>query len=97
MSSGPFGNTFGGGVSSTMANTATGQSIASMIDQKARAPRMTKKIFEGRIEVHQASNGYIIHIGSREGYEYDAFIAATIKDVNEIIATQIVAFRLEDK
>lgn len=96
MSNSLFGNVIGGGASSAVAGTTAGMSIADLIDKKARVS-MTKKIFEGRIEVHQATNGYIVHIGRREGYEYDAFIAHTIKDVNEIIATQIVAFRLEDR
>lgn len=61
-------------------------------------PRMKNKIvFSGRVEVQQVTNGYVVHIASREGYEYDSHIAATIKDVNDLIATAIVAFQLEDK
>ena len=61
-------------------------------------PRMKNKtIFSGRVEVQQVTNGYVVHIASREGYEFDSHIAATIKDVNELIATAIVAFQLEDR
>lgn len=61
-------------------------------------PRMKNKtIFSGRVEVQQVTNGYVVHIASREGYEFDSHIAATIKDVNDLIATAIVAFQLEDK
>lgn len=61
-------------------------------------PRMKNKtIFSGRVEVQQVTNGYIVHIASREGYEFDSHIAATIKDVNDLIATAIVAFQLEDR
>jgi hypothetical protein len=59
-------------------------------------PRMKNKtIFSGRIEVQQVCNGYIVHIASREGYEFDSHIAPTIKDVNDLISTAIVAFQLE--
>jgi hypothetical protein len=61
-------------------------------------PRMKNKtIFSGRIEVQQVCNGYIVHIASREGYEFDSHIAANIKEVNELISTAIVAFQLEGK
>jgi hypothetical protein len=59
-------------------------------------PRMKNKtLFSGRIEVQQVTNGYIVNIATREGYEFDTHIASTIKDVNDIIATAIVAFQLE--
>jgi hypothetical protein len=61
-------------------------------------PRMKNKtIFSGRIEVQQVCNGYVVHIASREGYEFDSHIAANIKEVNELISTAIVAFQLEGK
>lgn len=56
-----------------------------------------KKLFHGMVEVLQVANGYIVNIGRKEGYEYETHIAATITEVNEIIAAQIVAFKLEDK
>lgn len=60
-------------------------------------PRMKNKtLFSGRVEVQQVTNGYIVNIATREGYEFDTHIAATVKDVNDIISTAIVAFRLED-
>ena len=59
-------------------------------------PRMKNKtLFSGRIEVQQVTNGYIVNIATREGYEFDTHIAATVKDVNDIISTAIVAFQLE--
>ena len=54
-----------------------------------------KTLFSGRIEVQQVTNGYIVNIATREGYEFDTHIAQNIKDVNDIIATAIVAFQLE--
>ena len=54
-----------------------------------------KKIFSGNIEVQQVSNGYVVNIATREGYEYETHIAHTITEVNEIIAAAMVAFQLE--
>lgn len=61
-------------------------------------PRMKNKtLFSGRVEVQQVCNGYIVNIATREGYEFDTHIAATVKEVNDIISTAIVAFQLEDR
>jgi hypothetical protein len=56
---------------------------------------ISKKIFHGTVEVLQVTNGYIVNIGRKEGYEYETYIAETITDVNERIAAAIVAFQLE--
>lgn len=56
-----------------------------------------KTVFHGRIEVLQVANGYVVNIGRREGYEYETYIASSATEVNEIIAAQIVAFRLEER
>lgn len=75
-----------------------GSQQAAVMRDYMEKPRMKNKtIFSGRVEVQQVTNGYVVHIASREGYEFDSHIAATIKDVNELIATAIVAFQLEDK
>jgi hypothetical protein len=55
----------------------------------------SKKIFSGNIEVQQVANGFVVNIGTREGYEYETHIASTIAEVNEIIAAAMVAFQLE--
>jgi hypothetical protein len=57
----------------------------------------TKRVFSGHIEVLQAANGYIVNIGRSEGYGHEVHVAMTVTEVNEIIAAQIVAFRLENK
>ena len=77
----------------------TSQLQNSTLTQMAHQQRtyMNKKLFHGNIEVLQVANGYVVHIGRKEGYEYESHIAQTITEVNEIIAAQIVAFRLEDK
>ena len=55
----------------------------------------SRKIFSGNIEVQQVANGFVVNIGTREGYEYETHIASTITEVNEIIAAAMVAFQLE--
>jgi hypothetical protein len=62
--------------------------------QQARRS-VSKKIFSGNIEVQQVSNGYVVNIATKEGYEYETHIAQTITEVNEIIAAAMVAFQLE--
>lgn len=76
----------------------TGASItnAAMNTTYNTIPRMRHKtVFSGRIEVQQVCNGYVVNIATREGYEFDTHIAATVKEVNDIISTAIVAFQLE--
>lgn len=72
-------------------------SILAQMGEQRRVNVTNKKLFHGNIEVLQVANGYIVNIGRKEGYEYETHIATTITEVNEIIAAQIVAFRLEDK
>lgn len=88
-----------GSLSNAAQNTLTASTNVGMLGQMAaKQPQYkSKKIFDGRIEVQQVANGYVIHIGVREGYEYTTHIASTITEVNEIIAAQMVAFKLEDK
>lgn len=100
-----FGNTgLGQGTLTGSLQNSTGpisnagsQQAAVMRDYMEKPRMKNKTIFSGRVEVQQLSNGYVVHIASREGYEFDSHIAATIKDVNDLIATAIVAFQLEDK
>lgn len=67
----------------------------SILRQEPRRYSASKKIFNGNIEVNQVANGYVINIATREGYEYETHIAASIAEVNEIIAAAMVAFQLE--
>jgi hypothetical protein len=94
-----IGSTTGGLFAASQAtqNVALGQAqIQASSVHYSDKPRMKNKtIFSGRIEVQQVCNGYIVHIASREGYEFDSHIAPTIKDVNDLISTAIVAFQLE--
>ena len=78
----------------------TGQLAAgiqnSILRMEPKRYSTTKKIFEGRIEVQQVANGYVVNIGVKDGYEYTTHIASSITEVNEIIAAAMVAFQLEN-
>lgn len=89
-------NIFG---SAVLSNSAQGSAHTGAIGHAPQIARksMNRKVFYGNIEVLQVSNGFVVNIGTREGYEYETHIASSIAEVNEIIAAQIVAFKLEDK
>lgn len=78
-------------------NQLTASMQNAVLRQEPRRFTASKKIFDGRIEVQQVANGYVVHIGVKEGYECTTHIASTIVEVNEIIAAAMVAFQLENK
>ena len=84
----------------SLANAAAGLGMfgplttSSPYEQKTRQPN--KVVFSAKIEVVKAANGYLVHIGRTEGYEYETHIARDVSEVNQIITAQMVAFRLED-
>jgi hypothetical protein len=92
-----FGNGPQGAIAGTMASPLMAQNTGSLQTPPHYKSPGNKKVFHGLIEVTQVANGFIVNIGRKEGYEFDTHIATTITEVNEIIAAQIVAFKLEDK
>lgn len=59
---------------------------------------MTSKnsiVFKGTIEIVQVANGFVMNVTTKEGYEYDTYVASTIQEVNERLAATIVSFKLE--
>ena len=83
---------FGGTVQKSM---AAQQSMLGTADVNRSSSSRT--VFNGRINVEQVANGYVIQIATREGYEFDTYIASTIQEVNERIAASMVSFQLEHK
>lgn len=79
------------------AAAAAAQQATVMREYPAGGRMRNKTIFSGRVEVQKVVNGYVVNIATREGYEFDTHIAATVKEVNDIISTAIVAFQLEDR
>lgn len=86
-------------VSGSIASSHNAAQQTAIFGQYAEKQRqsMNKKLFDGRIEVLQVANGFVVNIASKDGYEYVTHIASSITEVNEIIAAQIVVFKLEDK
>lgn len=83
-------------------NTILGNNMAVQnVAQQRVLPEETRKrsrvIFDGRISVEKVSNGYVVNIATREGYEFETYIATTIQEVNERIAASMVSFQLEAK
>lgn len=80
------------GLQGAIQNSITHQGMLGQVQARRTT---SKKIFSGNIEVQQVANGFVVNIGTREGYEYETHIAQTITEVNEIIAAAMVAFQLE--
>lgn len=78
-----------GAITAGQLTTAMHNSVRAKVSQ-------SKRVFMGNIEVLHVSNGYVVNIGTKEGYEYTTHIAQTIVEVNEIIAAAMVAFQLEN-
>jgi hypothetical protein len=97
MGSNIVGNSALGGASGLTSSQLTASMQNSILRQEPKRFTSSKKIFDGRIEVQQVANGYVVNIGIKEGYEYTTHIASSITEVNEIIAAAMVAFQLENK
>lgn len=82
----------------------SGMTIENKLAAMGQAPKLikpvrantTKRLFSGVIQVDQVANGYTVSIATQEGSVYDTHVARTIAEVNEIIAAQMVAFKLEN-
>jgi hypothetical protein len=94
-----IGNSGAQGIANMASTIGVSQLTASMqnsiLRQEARRGT-SKRIFQGNVEVQQVANGYVVNIGTKDGYEYTTHIAQTITEVNEIIAAAMVAFQLEN-
>jgi hypothetical protein len=82
-------------ITTTIGMNGTSTVQGSSITSNDRPRMKNKTLFSGRVEVQQVCNGYIVNIATREGYEFDTHVASTVKEVNDIISTAIVAFQLE--
>lgn len=94
-----LGNNIASAGLANMSNAAQQSQIyGSMLgQQQATKSTRSQTVFNGRINVEKVANGYVINIATREGYEFDTYIASTIQEVNERIAASMVSFQLEGK
>lgn len=85
------------GIFSSGASNLAQQSVQHNTMLGAASKTKSQTVFNGRINVEKVANGYVINIATREGYEFDTYIASTIQEVNERIAASMVSFQLEGK
>jgi hypothetical protein len=52
-------------------------------------------VFSGYVRVDKLLNGYVVHFSKNEGSITQKYVALTIKEVNEIITSEMVKFKLE--
>ena len=78
-------------------NAAQQAAYGQMLASPERVKKSSQTVFNGRINVEKVANGYVINIATREGYEFETYIASTIQEVNERIAASMVSFQLENK
>jgi hypothetical protein len=52
-------------------------------------------IFSGYVRVEKLLNGYVVHFSRNEGDITLKYVALTIKEVNDIITSEMVQFKLE--
>lgn len=83
-------------LNSNMVSTGFGPQIRVEEMMEGRMVRPST-VFRGHVEVIRADNGYIVQVGTKDGYEPRTFIAKDAEDVNNIITAEIVKFRLEQK
>jgi hypothetical protein len=89
---------FGAGIAASQNAVQNTAALAGMLAPDRAIKRSNSQtIFNGRIQVDKVANGYVINIATREGYEFETYIASTIQEVNERIAASMVSFQLEGK
>jgi hypothetical protein len=81
-----------------VSNSTIGSSMTAGIQLGTTKPFKKSKnfvVFKGTIEIMQVANGFVMNVATKEGYEYDTYVASTIQEVNERLAATIVSFKLE--
>ena len=59
------------------------------------SPHNDEVIFSGYVRVDKLLNGYVVHFSRNEGDITLKYVALTIKEVNDIITSEMVQFKLE--
>jgi hypothetical protein len=86
-----------GAQQSTLSNNTVGQIANTPL--VARTSLGTDRIIRSKVELSlniiQAENGFIVHVGNHYGGLTDVHIAATLEDVNTIITSQLASRMLD--
>ena len=80
-------------IGSVLANSQAAQAVW----KNTTVSPYDKTIFSAHIQVEKAENGYIVRVARQEGSYPIVHVAKDVAEVNEIITTTMVTFRLEDK
>jgi hypothetical protein len=92
------------GIAGAMGNAAQGSVLASnaaisntpLVMKTSLGPdRIIRSKVELSLNIIQAENGFIVHIGHHYGGLTDVHIAATLEDVNTIITSQLASRMLD--
>lgn len=59
------------------------------------SPTYRSVLWDARVVISKAENGLTLHIGSKQGEEYQTFIARDEQELKELLYAAIVAARLE--
>ncbi len=92
------------GIAGAMGNAAQGSVLASnaaisntpLVMKTSPGPdRIIRSKVELSLNIIQAENGFIVHVGNHYGGLTDVHIAATLEDVNTIITSQLASRMLD--
>ncbi len=92
------------GIAGAMGNAAQGSVLASnaaisntpLVARTSLGPdRAYRSKVELGLQMIQAENGFIVHVGNHYGGLTDVHIAATLEDVNTIITSQLASRMLD--
>ncbi len=94
------------GIAGAMGNAAQGSILSNnTVGQIANTPLVARtslgpdRAYRSKVElglqIIQAENGFIVHVGNHYGGLTDVHIAATLEDVNTIITSQLASRMLD--
>jgi hypothetical protein len=86
-------NAGGSGGSGIPVGVALGQAYKQFSSHDVNVSPDT--VFAGYVRVDKLLNGYVVHFARSEGSISLKYVALTIKEVNEIITSEMVQFKLE--
>jgi hypothetical protein len=93
------------GIAGAMGNAAQGSILSANTTAVSNSPlvmktspgtdRTIRSKVELGLQIIQAENGFIVHVGNHYGGLTDVHIAATLEDVNTIITSQLASRMLD--
>lgn len=78
----------------TLASDSTYSTWAPM-EQPQLGTTYLETIFDGRIQVRKAANGYVLCVLTSHSGSTDTYVAKDLQELNELITSVMVKFRLD--